>query len=243
MDPHLLTGLVAAVGRGRDPAALDEACRACAVALDVDGVAVTLAGRGDLRTVIAASDPDARHLEHAQLSAGEGPCTDATRTNSRVSTADLTAPAETRWPALVHRLGPSPIRAVTALPLTVGNATIGSLDVHSTRPHGLDGLDSVGLHLIAQTVTVTALAIRISDNTDVSAYLGDTADIHQATGMLAATLALPLDTALDLLRAHAFLHDRQLHDIAREVVTGLLSPAELRDTDLAALITTDPGAR
>ncbi len=224
MDVYLLTGLIASIGRGNDPAVLDEACQACASALLVDGVAMTLASATSLRTVIAASNADGRHLEHVQLTVGEGPCTDATGTNGRVSTADLRDPREVRWPALVRQLGSTPVRAVTALPLTVGRSTIGSLDVHSRTPGGLDHLDPIAVDLVAQTLTVTALAIRVSETEDLDAYLGGSAEIHQATGMVAGAVGVPVDEALELLRAHAFVHDLLLVDIARDIVAGRRHP-------------------
>jgi hypothetical protein len=42
--------------------------------------------------------------------------------------------------------------------------------------------------------------------------------VHQATGMVAAQLDVPVDDALLLLRAHAFASGRNVTDVARDVV-------------------------
>jgi hypothetical protein len=47
-------------------------------------------------------------------------------------------------------------------------------------------------------------------------------EIHQATGMVVAQLALLPEDALAILRAHAFAHDTSLAEIAHLVVTRRL---------------------
>jgi AmiR/NasT family two-component response regulator len=44
------------------------------------------------------------------------------------------------------------------------------------------------------------------------------AEIHQATGMVLAQLDISADAALARLRAHAFVEQRLLIDVARDVV-------------------------
>jgi len=149
MDPHLLTALVAAIGGVEDRAALDSTCSACAVALDVDGVAVTLTRSSLDESVVGASDLPGKRLKEAELSAGEGPCVDAARTGRTVATADLTDAADGQWPDLLGYLKTSPIRAVIAIPLADGEESIGSFNLYSARPHGLDHLDPASVEVIA----------------------------------------------------------------------------------------------
>jgi len=42
--------------------------------------------------------------------------------------------------------------------------------------------------------------------------------VHQASGMVAAQLSVPIDEALSLIRAHAFVVGRSVSDVARDVV-------------------------
>ena len=46
--------------------------------------------------------------------------------------------------------------------------------------------------------------------------------VHQAAGMVATQLGVPVDEALLRLRAHAFSSGRPLTDIARDVVSRTL---------------------
>jgi hypothetical protein len=50
----------------------------------------------------------------------------------------------------------------------------------------------------------------------------DHTEVYQATGMIMAQLDVPAETALSRLRAHAFVHDRTIDDIARDVVARRL---------------------
>ena len=48
------------------------------------------------------------------------------------------------------------------------------------------------------------------------------AEIHQATGMLSAQLAVPLDEAFVRLRSHAFADGRSLREVADDVLARRL---------------------
>jgi hypothetical protein len=50
----------------------------------------------------------------------------------------------------------------------------------------------------------------------------DHTEVYQATGMIMAQLDVPAETALSRLRAHAFVHDRTIDEIARDVVARRL---------------------
>ena len=50
----------------------------------------------------------------------------------------------------------------------------------------------------------------------------DHTEVYQATGMVMAQLDVPAEAALSRLRAYAFVHDRTIDDIARDVVARRL---------------------
>lgn len=223
VDEGLVETVVSFVGRGLTNESLSGPCRAAAAALGVDGVAVTLASQLGDRAVVGGSNDTARLLEQIQLTAGEGPCTDATHTGRTVVCQDLDDPAETRWPTVLRQLDDVPVRAVVAIPLTVGRSTIGSLDVTSARPHGLDDLDTAAVHAVGQLMTVAVLAMRARDPAD-QLGLELSAEVPQATGMVMGALGLTAGDALSRLRGLAFLQGRLLLDVARDVVQGRQSP-------------------
>ena len=61
---------------------------------------------------------------------------------------------------------------------------------------------------------------------DVEGWLAEMplerAEVYQATGMIIAQLAISPDAALATLRAHAFVHDRPIDAVARDVVARTL---------------------
>jgi AmiR/NasT family two-component response regulator len=50
----------------------------------------------------------------------------------------------------------------------------------------------------------------------------DHIEVYQATGMIMVQLDVPAETALSRLRAYAFVHDRSIDDISRDVVARRL---------------------
>jgi AmiR/NasT family two-component response regulator len=53
------------------------------------------------------------------------------------------------------------------------------------------------------------------------------AQVHQATGMLISGLGVPAEQALAKLRAHAFAVGRMVDEIADDLVSGRLVPADI----------------
>lgn len=196
---------------------LDDACRGAAAETGADGVGVSLALPTTLRTLIGASDHTARLLEQAELTAGEGPCTLATRTGLPVVAADLTHPTDARWPGLVHHLRRLPVRSVTAVPLLVNDHPIGSVNFHSARPRGLAGPRPGALKAAASSLTLVALRSRPPEPDHATTIWRQ---ISVATGMVMGRLCVGPEDALSLLRAEAFRDDRWLSDVAYDVVSG-----------------------
>lgn len=215
------------VSRGVTPANLDGLCRTAAGALGIEGVAITLSSRTGIRAVIGGSGDVARRIEALQLTLGEGPCTEATATRAPVTAPDVLAPTELRWPLFVRALGDLPVRAVFAVPMLVGAVAVGSLDVWASAPGGLAGLDAAEMTDLAAAVVVAVLALRGSATGEGQVAFDVDPTVYQATGMVAAAMGSPTDDALDRLRALAFLDDRLLEDVARDVVEGRLPPALL----------------
>lgn len=44
--------------------------------------------------------------------------------------------------------------------------------------------------------------------------------LHQAAGMLCERTGLPIEDAIDLIRAHAYAEDRPVSEVAAEVIRG-----------------------
>ncbi|GGY16569.1 GAF and ANTAR domain-containing protein [Streptomyces minutiscleroticus] len=168
-------------------------------------------------------------LEEWQYTLGEGPTVDAARTAKAVTEADLTTPAAAqRWPVFTPAACDTPARAVIAVPLRLGVATVGTLTGYRTTPgpftvvHRLefDAFARTALNLLLNTQPDTlADPTGTAPGPDVSLHH---AEIHQATGFLSSRLDITIEDALLRLRAHAFSHNRPLSDVAHDVLAERL---------------------
>ncbi|MFD4628414.1 GAF and ANTAR domain-containing protein [Streptomyces sp. NPDC058284] len=202
---------------------LATASRACAADVEADCLGVSLVVAGELRLLGYASDERARGLEDAQLTTGEGPCTDAFVQRTLVEEEDLHR-AHHRWPAFAQAAAGLKVRSVTALPLTTGHLRIGALDIYRTTPGSLSDRDKSVAYAYSRILAMLALDehpyLLTSDHRPIRpGPQGYPPSVHLAAGILAEKYQLPPDDALARMRAHAFRHDRPLHQIADHVLT------------------------
>jgi len=220
----LLTAELTAVG-------VDLVCRQIVELLPVDGVAVTVAVGPGSRVLVGASDATARHLELAQLTAGGGPCTEATWTGQAVVVEDLPADLG-RWPGLEEQLPAAGIGSVVANGLLVGSTSIGSMDVYRRDRHLWTAGELADVAEAARVLGLALAAVQVFEpggevSTAADGPMGaDRAVLEQATGMTMAALELSAASALSRLRAAAFVQGRLVTDVAADVVAGL-APASL----------------
>ncbi len=217
--------------------AVDRVCRDVVDLLAVDGVAVTVAvgpvGAG-LRVLVGASDEVARRLELAQLTAGVGPCTQATGGAATVIVDDLPAEVD-RWPGLGEQLLGVPIGSVVATGLRAGSTPIGSMDVYRGDRHTWTAAEVDDITAAARVLGLGFAAVKTldpdrdrvggervdGDPSGVGIELsGEQAGLAQATGMVMAALALSAPDALSRLRGVAFVQGRLVTDAAADVVAG-----------------------
>jgi hypothetical protein len=214
-------------------------CEACIAVLPVSRAAVTMMAGPDRQEPIFASDAIAAHLDEMQFRLGEGPCVEAITERRPVLVPDLAEVADSRWPVFAAAARRTPIRAAFVFPLQAGAIGVGVLDLYRDEP-GMLGRDELADALRAADAVLWALlGIRDGNQTErppPARHSGNGADPHgwltgspldhievyQATGMVMAQLDVPAETALSRLRAYAFVHDRTIDDIARDVVARRL---------------------
>jgi len=203
-------------------------CRACVDGLDVDGAAISLLTAGAARQTLAATDATAELLEDLQFTFNEGACMEAARTGNPVLVGDLRHSGEVeRWPmfaaAVMER---SAVRAVFALPLQWGAVNLGVLDLYRLQPGALDDGQLRDAIAAADAAALMMLGLRTDPDRGGVDWLDDAvahrAEIHQAAGMVSVQLDVTVAEALARMRAHAFVHDRLLIDVACDVVARRL---------------------
>ena len=200
-------------------------CEACVDGLDIDGAAISLLTASASRETLWASDPTAELLEDLQFTLNEGACMEAATTGRAVLVSDLRQATEiARWPmfasAVVEQTG---VRTLLALPLQWGTVNLGVLDMYRQTPGGLNDVQRRDALAAADTSALMLLGQRTEPGGDGSGEwldhaVGHRAEVHQATGMVIAQLDLGAADALARIRAHAFVRQRLLIDVARDVV-------------------------
>lgn len=96
---------------------------------------VTLVGDGCPMT-IAASETAHRILDDVQYEAGRGPCVDATRTRTLVTSQDLAG--DERWPELAEWAGKLGVHGAASVPLDVRRNSVGALNLFVPEPHAVN---------------------------------------------------------------------------------------------------------
>ncbi|WP_223164090.1 GAF and ANTAR domain-containing protein [Nocardioides mesophilus] len=198
-------------------------CRAASAALPSTGVGVSVMDSEGRPATVAASDPHSATLEDLQFTVGEGPCIDAYRTGRPVMAPDLSVAARVRWPGYAAAAQEHGIQAVFAVPLQIGAARLGALDIYNDRPGSLSP-ETIAQALTFADAAMTGLlnAQQRSNEDGCAPALDDALDnrfeLYQAQGMVAVQLGIRLHEAMIRIRAYAFAHGRALSDVADDII-------------------------
>jgi len=207
--------------------ALQRLCGAIAQALSASGAGLSVMAENGVRGVTAAADPASAHTEELQFTLGEGPGVDAFATSRPVLMPDLADGAVSRWPIYVPAMEGLGIRAMFAFPLQIGAARIGVLNVYRTEAGSLRP-EELALALTFAEVAVTTLldgqagAVGGMVPDGLVGAIDGRAEIFQAQGMVMVQLGVDLAEAMARIRAYAYVENRQLSEVARDILSRRL---------------------
>lgn len=210
-------------------------CAACVAGLDIDGAGMSLLTGSPSRETLWATDATADLLEELQFTLNEGACMEAAATGSPVLVPDLRHSVHMpRWPVFAAAvIEQTEVGALFALPLQWGTTNLGVLDLYRVTPGELSREQYQDALSAADTAALMMLGLRTDpagSNGDgagdgaaaLDPAVGGRAEIHQATGMVLIQLGIPAVDALARMRGHAFVAQRLLIDVARDVVARRL---------------------
>jgi hypothetical protein len=217
-DPQDPRGMVGALRR---------LCVAAVKAIPATGAGLSVMTDGGVRGLAAASDAASERIDELEFALGEGPCLEAFLSRRPVLEADLAAGGRTRWPLYAAAAQEEGVRAAFAFPLQIGATRLGVLDLQRTAEGPLSGQE------LTRALSFADVATSMLLNAQDEAPPGAAADgldealsyhyqLHQAQGMVMVQVGVSLTAALAVLRAYAYAHDRQLDDVARDVVARTL---------------------
>lgn len=185
---------------------------------------------GDLQFV-AASDERAHLLELFQVQQQEGPCQDCFTTGQPVGATDLAA-ASDRWPLFAPRAVSAGFHSVQAVPLRLRGSVLGAFNMFLTETGGIDAESEAVVQAMADVATIGLLQQRELDRAHTVAgqlqrALQTRISIEQAKGIISERMSIPMDAAFGRLRGFSRNHNRKLHDVAQDVVRGVLPANDL----------------
>ena len=206
--------------------------RLCVVSTDVanaDGAGVSRLRSGRHEALVASS-PQAVACERLQVELAEGPCIEVFESSRPYLEPDLNSSrAQRRWPSFAREASAQGVAAVFAFPLLADGVPTGVLDVYSRRVGVLDP------DTYSDTLMLADLAALALTNVDERGGIPEVgirveavepwahgAVVHNATGVVAEQLQIDVEEAMLRLRAVAFMTERSLADISRDVVARRL---------------------
>ena len=218
---------VAVAARGPASGLLDRLCTACAQALPVEGVAISMMAHVDRPIVRSASDERVTRLEELQFTLGEGPGLAAYLRGEPAWHPDLLQ-LDHHWPvfaaeaaALVLSAGWQ-IRSVVALPIHLGREPLGVVDLYRRHSGQVDPQLIAQARIAVDAVAVALMAATAAAGDQAPPWLPpaetDEVSVDQAVGMVMAQLDLDPEQALALMRGHAFSHGLMLGEVTAAVV-------------------------
>ncbi|VEG51730.1 putative RNA-binding protein [Mycolicibacterium aurum] len=224
----IIEQLLAAVDGRRGVDAADRLCEACVSLLDVDAAAISLVFDGANTGTLGSSSKLATEYDELQFTLGEGPCLESVARRAPVLVADLSDPADRRWPLYGPAMLDMQIRGVHAIPVVVAGEYVGALDLFRAQPGTLSAEQLAGTFAAAELAGVPLLDLLDEDmhaaandpSSDAWAELNalSRTEVSQATGMLVAQLQVEPAEALLRLRAHAYATGRAATEVARDIL-------------------------
>lgn len=204
-------------------------CQRCVELFDGAEAGIVLLGADDQLRAVAASSEVLHDLEVVELAEVEGPCLDAYRSGVPVWNVALDrAP----WRAFADEAVAAGFRMVHAVPLRHQDEVVGALNIFDTAERQVSDRDAevVGaLAAVATSVVLQHRALRKARNLaeQLQGALRSRVGVEQAKGILAERLHIEVGAAFDVLRSYARRHNRQLADVARDLIEGDLTAEEL----------------
>jgi len=204
--------------------------RLCELTTDVTGVSgagVMLMSRDVPDGSLCTTDAVSAMIEDLQFMLGEGPCVDAHQHDIVVLEPDLLDPRVPRWLAFTPKALEAGARAVFGFPLRVGAARLGALNLYQDRPGPLS--DDQHARALAMADLVAQWVLNVQADAPEGALAEELERhgdfhfvVHNAAGIVSVQLGVSVTEAMIRLRAYAFSNERQLREVAQDLVARKL---------------------
>lgn len=217
-------------------AGVSEHCQRAVPDVDAVGLTVAIEPTAEARLTVSTYGWLAEPGEALQFTLGEGPCIETHMERRAVLAEHLGAsgPAQ-RWPVFAGQAWEAGIRAVFTFPVLLHEQVVAVLSLYRAAPGALSatGKRMAAAYAVAAAVLLlhdahTLFASGGQDRDEVAALVPPSlAVIAQATGFLVSRLGLDEHQALARLRAHAFVVQRPLSEVADDLLQRRLPVEKL----------------
>ncbi len=199
---------------------LEDLTSAATGLLRLVGTGVSLIQDG--RLTHATSTSRLSSLELAQEQTQSGPCVQASRTGEVIAVPDLRIHAQ-EWGAYCAAGAETGVLAVAGIPMTLGETKFGALNLYAAGVREWSVDDLAIAQVLADMATGYLInASQLSKQQQLNEQLQHALDsrviIEQAKGMLAATHAISIEAAFELIRGHTRRHHASLRSVAEAIV-------------------------
>ena len=240
--PDFEQGLAAALAAGGARAA-QLICELCVESLPVTGAAITAMVSPDRQNTMWATDEVAARIDELQFRLAEGPCVEAFTSAAPVLVPDIAEGVHEKWPVFAAAAVRETVaRGMYVLPLLGGPISIGVLDFYRDQPWRSDRTTWLARYEHRAPRSGPCWTSPAGDTGPDRSPRRRGARWRRRRGrrglagrraagapgglpghrMVIAQLELSPDDALATLRAHAFVHDRPIDEVARDVVARTL---------------------
>ncbi len=219
ISPSGINSLRESFESSEEPGLPDSLATNCARLLDVSDITISFVGASD-QLILCASSDDSRTLDEWEFTLQEGPCFDA-GVNSTSGTAETAPSFANPWPRLSAKAHAIGYQSIAGVPLRSGGTTFATLNLQDR--HGKITPETLA---DAEQIATELASLVVGSLSQQPLYLDQPVEhdtFHQATGMVMAQMGIDVGSATDVLRAHAWSHDRLLMDTASEVVARTLT--------------------
>ncbi|MFD9632245.1 ANTAR domain-containing protein [Streptomyces violascens] len=194
--------------------------------LGLDAAGAVLVEDGQNSRQVGASDPQVARLERDAAEWRQGPAHDCRNSGAALPETALDHPVQrARWPRYAPRALALGHERVTALPLYLRDACVGSLVLLRSGGSPLPPDKLALARALADAATISLLRenqLRESRTrtTQLEHALTSRITIEQAKGVLATRMGVPVDEAFDDLRRYARSHHLKVAAVAHDIVAG-----------------------
>jgi hypothetical protein len=196
---------------------LSDFCRVGVLRTGVDAMTVTFADTFANLELLHATDELSERVAELEFTLGQGPSLDAVASGVPIAVDDLeSAVSLHRWPLFTAEAVSAGVRAIQAYPIVFARGTLGAVGLYSRGPTRLTSEQ----HRQATDITELIGLALVDPRSGESIGSGLRMTVHQAAGMVMQQAGVSIQEALVLLRSTAFSEDRQVADVAADVISG-----------------------